>query len=220
MFDSEVEICGYNCFRQDRNFKLDKSKSFNNLSCGGGSIIYVRNDISVEQITTLGGNLDSTAILLECNLGKLLLSCIYRSPSLNISQEDKLLNYFSSLNEVGDDIEKVFVGDFNFKHVSWLSGNVLGCPDSVNSSIVTEKKYMDIVQDFGLSWIITDQVTRRRVVIDSVQESLLDQIFCTDDSLINDYEIGPPLGKSDHMSILFEVKVGNNMSSDTIDVLK
>ena len=96
----------------------------------------------------------------------------------------------------------------------------MGSVDSVNSSIITERKYMDLVQDSGLSWILTDHVTRRRVVNDSVQESLLDQIFCTDDLLIDEYEIGQPLGKSDHVSIVFEVKVCNPTTNTAEDLKK
>ena len=216
LYESEIEINGYNCFRQDRNFKLDRSKCSDIVSGGGGSIIYVRSNISVEKITNLPGSLDSVAILIDCNLGKVLLSCMYRSPSLSMKQDEKLLSFFDCLTKYnGDDVEKLFMGDFNLTNVSWLSGSVLGFKDSVNSSIKAQRQYMDSVHNAGLSWLLTNEITRRRKVGDSVQESLLDQILCTEDSLINDFVIGPPLGKSDHVSIIMELNVANECYNDT-----
>ena len=220
LYESEIAINGYNCFRQDRNFKLDRSKSDETTSCGGGSVIYVRDNISVEKISKLSGNLDSVAILIDCSIGKLLLSCIYRSPSLSAKQDEILFRCFDSLTKYGDNIEKLFVGDFNLTDVSWLSGSVLGSFHSVNSSINAQRRYLDSVHNAGLSWLLTDEVTRRRIVGDSVQESLLDQVLCTDDSLIHDYVISPPLGKSDHVSIIMEINVDQSFSNTNVDSRK
>ena len=41
LFESEIVINGYHCFRQDRNFKLDRSKSDETTSCGGGLIFFM-----------------------------------------------------------------------------------------------------------------------------------------------------------------------------------
>ncbi len=91
LYEAEIDIPGYTFFRQDRDFKLDRSKKPETFSCGGGSVIYVKNVISVDQITNING-FDSVAILIECSIGKLLLSCFYRSPSLNLEQDMKLCN--------------------------------------------------------------------------------------------------------------------------------
>ena len=221
LYEAEIEIKGYNCFRQDRDFRLNRSKGNDDISCGGGSVIYVKNTIAVEKISNITGNFDSAMILIECNIGKVLLSCLYRSPSLNMIQDNKLLECFNSLIKYGDQIEKIFLGDFNFSDVSWVSGSVLGSVESVNTSLQIQRKYMDVVHNAGLSWLLTDEITRRRKVGDVVQESLLDQILCTDESLINDYVIGPPLGKSDHASIIIELNLlGDGVNDSSIDVKK
>ena len=67
--------------------------------------------------------------------------------------------------------------------------------------------FLDSVRYAGLSWLLTEEITRRRIVDNSVQKSLLDQVLCTDDSLIHDYVISPPLGRSDHVSIIIEINV-------------
>ncbi len=218
LFEAEVTIPGYNIFRQDRNFKLDRTVGNCNVSCGGGSIIYVRNNINVDKITSIQSGFDSVAILMECNIGKVLLSCIYRSPSLSFEQDMKLLNYLGNLIKLDDSIEKVFIGDFNLSNVSWISGTVKGCADSVNKSLQIQHQYLNTVHSAGLTWLLTDQVTRRRSVGDEVQESLLDQVLCTEDALIRDFSIGPPLGRSDHVSIIVELNMfgdGSHCTNET-----
>ena len=59
---------------------------------------------------------------------------------------------------------------------------------------------MDIDQNNELSWIITDEVTRRRKVGNVVQGSTIDQIFC-------EFQINQPLGKSDHVSIVIDLNL-------------
>ena len=220
LFDSEVDIDGYNCFRQDRNFKLDRTVNSVEVSSGGGSVIYVKNTIIVEKISEVVGNLDSVAVLLECNLGRVLLCYMYRSPSLGLNQDRKLLKYFESLSNYGETAEKVIMGDFNLTDVSWMSGSVMAHADTSNSLLQIQQQYMDVVHNVGFSWLLMNEVTRRRLVNGKIQENLLDQVLCSDESLINDFVLGPPLGKSDHVSIFIELNLsedGVNESSVEVD---
>ena len=57
----------------------------------------------------------------------------------------------------------------------------------MNKNIVLQQNFLDIVQNNVLSWIITDEVTRSKKVCNVVQESTIDQIFCTDESLISEF---------------------------------
>ncbi len=207
LFDAEVTIPGYAYFRQDRNFKLDRTIGNCNVSHGGGSIIYVRDNIKVDKITSIESGIDSIAIIIESNIGKVLISCIYRSPSLSLDQDMKLCNYLESLTKIDDNIEKVFLGDFNLSDVSWIGGTVKCSVDAANKNLQAQRQYLDTVHSAGLTWLLTDQVTRRRLVGDKVQESLLDQVLCTEDALIRDFTIGSPLGRSDHVSIIVELNM-------------
>ena len=59
----------------------------------------------------------------------------------------------------------------------------------------------------GLSWYSTTETTRRRIVNESLQESLLDQVLYTNDALINNCTVLSPLGRSVHVSVLVELGV-------------
>ncbi|KAL5262942.1 hypothetical protein ACHWQZ_G008372 [Mnemiopsis leidyi] len=72
---------------------------------------------------------------------------------------------------------------------------------------------MDVFNDNGLTWYFTNDITRRRLVKDTLQESLLDQVLYTNDALVNGCEIVSPLGRSDHVGIMLDLVV--SPSTDT-----
>ena len=128
------------------------------------------------------------------------------------------MQYLSS-KIVGDsDVERVIVGDFNCPQIYWLSGSVVGPSESVNRSIVFQKQFLDQVHNAGLDWLITDEVTRRRKVGSSIQESTLDQIFVSEESLISEFNIKGPLGKSDHVSMILDLNVAPPKKSHCNDI--
>ena len=51
-------------------------------------------------------------------------------------------------------------------------------------------------------WYLTDEVTRRRYVNSTLQESALDQILSTNYTIVSDSTVVSAVGKSDHMSIV------------------
>ena len=113
-------------------------------------------------------------------------------------------------------------GDFNCPDISWVSGNVVGPKNSVNNNIVLQQKFVDNVHNAGLSWLVTDEITRRRKVGIKVQESTIDQVFLSEESLVNEFNLYSPLGKSDHVSMIVElglVKI-NQCHSTEIDDAK
>ena len=97
LFDAKVDIPGYTLFRHDRDFQLDRTKfdkanNHNKYSGGGGSAIYIKSNLNAELVKKNSGP-DSVAILLDTNIGKVLIGCLYRSPSLNNIQDKELLNF-------------------------------------------------------------------------------------------------------------------------------
>ena len=63
----------------------------------------------------------------------------------------------------------------------------------------------------GLQWFLFDNtITRRRLVNGVLQESCLDNILSSNPSFINDVTIVSPLGLSDHMGVLCDIKTKND----------
>ena len=157
ILDAEVYIPVFCLFRGDRTFVLDRSKENVEISTGGGSLIYVKNIFPASEISSFKAP-DSLAISIKTPIGNITVACIYRSGSLNKSQDRQLLSSLRHLCTSDLSNEMIMVGDFNMRDVSWVTGNVVGSEASISN------EYMDMIADSGLNWYITDQITRRRLV--------------------------------------------------------
>ena len=87
--------------------------------------------------------------------------------------------------------------------VSWQNGNVIGVLSSENKFLNFHLQYLTLFTEKGMNWLLTNEVTRRRMVNRGLQESLHDQILFTNDALLSGFKILSPLGKSD-LGISFE----------------
>ena len=206
ILDAELQIDGFSFVRKDRNFKIKDSNS-EGVSGGGGALIYYKQFINISVFDCCDNAPDSLAILVPTTEGNVCFSCIYRSPSLNVSQNNMLLGCMDEICHEHNDYETLLMGDFNLPNDSWETGTVKGLMNSNNQILITQGKYMEFFNRKGLSWHLTSETTRRRLVKDILQESLLDQVLYTNQALVSDVELLPPLGKSDHLCLMVELDV-------------
>ena len=193
-------------FRKDRDFKIENSTK-NDISGGGGSIIYVKSYCNASLVNSFNTAPDSLAVNMTTSGGVINICCIYRSTSLNLNQNNILLSCIKNICNVKSDFETILLGDFNLPNVLWETGSINSNIASKNQFLINQQKFLDIFNDRGLTWYFTNETTRRRLVNDTLQESLLDQVLYTNDALVNGCKIVSPLGKSDHVGILVELVV-------------
>ena len=221
--DFEVNISGFTCFRVDRKFR--KSKKGAGPSCvgggecsdtsgGGGSIIYIRSELNAKLAVNFNAP-DSLACSFECNLGVVVIACVYRTPALSGTQNTQMLNSIRRLCVDNSENEVILVGDLNLPDVCWVSGTVGGPVDTKDKGLIIQNDYVDLITELGLTWHVTDEITRRRVVGGVLQESTLDQVISSNDALVNGFEILSPLGKSDHHCVLVDLNITGSMSTNT-----
>ena len=154
----------------------------------------------------------SVAIDIETTYGKICLACIYRSTSLPDSKNDILLDCIMNICNESNNFETILTGDFNLPDVSWANGLVSGC--SVTKKFLNlQLEYLDLFTQKGLKWYLTNEITRRRMVAGTLQESLLDQVLSTNDALVSSFKILSPLGKSDHVCI--NIDLGISFGNDS-----
>ena len=200
IFDAEVFIQNYTIFRSDRADGREK----------GGSCIYVHNSFACSLIDSFVAP-DSIALMIDFNNFKLILACIYRSPSLNHKDNTTLLQQIRNLTKMlTDDTQIMLTGDFNLPNVLWNTGSV-NCPNLTrNKQFTVQQNFINLFQETGMHWHLPDgSITRQRMYDGKLQESLLDQILTSDPVILNSYEILAPVGKSDHLGILSTIATGN-----------
>ena len=199
--DAEINVPNFTLYRKDRA----------NGKSGGGSCVYVSNTLRVKRIENFDAN-DSIAVLIDIDPSPIVLVCVYRTQALTWEEN---LNLISQVN--GIDIppggEMVVIGDFNLPDVVWNTGTVR-CPVStVDKRFVIQKLMLEMFYSKNLNWVFDDNViTRRRTVNGALQESLLDQVLVTNLDIVRNTQVVAPLGKSDHVGILCEIKCSNNLS--------
>ena len=69
---------------------------------------------------------DCSALKIECDIGNVIIACVYRSPSLSQAQNKHLLGKIKRLSLDCADGGLVLVGDLNLGDVCWATGTVSG----------------------------------------------------------------------------------------------
>ena len=201
ILDAEVSLANYNMYREDRE----------SGSRHGGSAIFVHKGIKAQLLPWFKG-CESVAVRINTALGDLTIVCLYRSPSLDsVSDNSCLLSEIGKI-PTGPENNVIIVSDINLPHVNWNSGIVEGPVGTEDKVLVMEQHYLDLFSAKGFRWYLSDRCTRRRLVSNVIQESLLDQVFTNNDNIINDIEYLAPMGKSDHVSLKVGLKIENDLT--------
>lgn len=185
--NSIINIPGYILYRLDRD----------NKRCGGVAI-YVANQLNgwtiISKVNTKYQNNTVEALWLDIQYRELsfLMACVYRPPSSSFSHSDETL--FNTIEKAASENTVIIAGDFNLPKIKWPIQISHGYDNLCEN-------FVNMYTNTNLNQLIT-QITRKR----NQEESLLDLIFCNDDSLICDIEYHPPIGKSDHLVITATVQ--------------
>ena len=198
--DAEMSIPNFDLFREDRASNIK----------GGGSAIYIHKNFHAEKLNWFE-NTETVALKVQLPTMELYVICLYRSPSLkSVEENEKLLSQIANIpTDGGRNI--ILVGDLNLPNVDWKHGIVKKPENSVDKNLCMQSEFLDLFIAKGFNWFIEDQITRIRKVNDNLQQSTLDQVLSSNESLINSVEFQAPLGKSDHLGLLIELNVNVNL---------
>jgi len=125
---------------------------------------------------------------------KLLISCIYRSPTSSITNNEDLNQQICMLSTNVMATHILIMGDFNYPNINWKYGTTT--PSSPESS------FLDAVNDSYLHQHVTNP-TRARA---NQCPGVLDLVLTNEENMLSDLQFMAPLGKSDHAVLSFELK--------------
>ncbi len=127
---------------------------------------------------------------------KLLLGCIYRSPSTNNESTHSLCNLLQEVDEAKPS-HMLIVGDFNYPEIDRFDCHSNASPNH-RSQIFINK-----IQDMFLFQHITEYKRYR----EGQNPSILDLILTNMEGMVNDIQYIPPMGKSDHVCLVFNTNM-------------
>ncbi|MEW8548554.1 MAG: reverse transcriptase family protein [Candidatus Thiodiazotropha sp.] len=194
--DAEIDLNDYELFRCDR---VDGK--------GGGSLLYVHNcfqTLDCNEINDIGFQESVWRIVNLNQENKLLVGVVYRSPSSNQINDDKLLQTFQKVVNIKGITHILIMGDFNMPDIKWNSMYVQGNSDTLYS------RFFDLTQDLFL-YQHTMEHTRFRI---DQEPSLLDLLFTNDEMMISDIKYEQPIGKSDHVVLKFDFHCGELLGTE------
>lgn len=178
-------------------FRLDDYDLFiSELGVGRGVAIHVHNSIQANSVK-LEQCIFKESVWCSIKLNKgdnLLLGTIYRSP--NSSQENN-----ESLNQLMTQMARksfthiLITGDFNYKEIDW---------QDLTTSVAIEHEasvFLECIRDSGLTQHVK-QPTRFR---QNQRSSVLDLVFTNEEGMLDNLDILPGIGASDHCLLSFKL---------------
>ena len=190
---NEFKLHGYQCFTSDLQ---------NNAR---GVVIYGKQDLPVNFCRELRNDDFKESVWCEIRIDneKLLLGAVYKSPSSDRVNQEKLFELIKKAANLGHN-HMIVLGDFNFPEVDWKNWTVNG------GEGIMAFKFVECVRDnFLFQHVLED--TRYRM---GQNPSCLDLLFTKDEGVIENLKFGDKLGASDHVSFTFDVKCKANRQSD------
>lgn len=179
---------------------------------GRGSIMYIKKDIPYKEVI-----LDSKfsnfeeVILAEINLNKndrILCVNVYRRGESSELNNNLLLDIIDSIcNKKYSHI--IIMGDFNLKQINWEESS---CPGENTEDF--NHKFIECIRDNFLFQHVTEPTRKRG----QDEPSTLDLIFTNEENMVKDLEYLPPLGRSDHSVIKFNIPCARDIREPKIIV--
>ena len=181
----ELELPGYQLFLSNEG-QVPKR----------GAAIYVKDSIRCTKEDVDGGLFqESVWINLELDRTRLLLGCIYRSPSSSSENNSELCNLLKKACQRKHD-HLLLVGDFNYRDINWDLNTI----SSANEDC---RNFLNCVDDLFLYQHVLSPTRYREGQLPST----LDLVFTNEEELILDLNYGSPLGKSDHISLSIQLSL-------------
>ncbi len=157
----------------------------------GGAAAYIKNNIKFEQLTISSPSQDTIWIVIKTKNNKSrIYGCIYRPPSSTDDNNNRLIQNIKDICSKYDEV--ILIGDFNLPTINWHLENCTGIYPNI---------FLENIRGCHLEQLITEKTRYRH----GQNPSTLDLLFASNPSLIENIKHLPPLGKSDHDVISFNV---------------
>ena len=182
-----LEIEGFNMYKKHRT---DGRR-------GGGCVLYVSHELksyACKELETVQGDDAIWCWVRLSNEARILVGCMYRSPTSTGANNTHFMNQIIRASEVANQNRVLLMGDFNVKEINWEEDEAEGETSTLQS------RFFECTKD---SYLIQHVYAPTRFRND--QESTLDLIFTKEEEDVKNIEVLQPLGKSDHGIVLCDL---------------
>ena len=185
--DSEIAIDGYTLFRKDRL-----------VGIGGGVLLYVSEDLKAESVPVLNSHDFEDSIWCKVRISPsktLLIGVCYRSTNSSHINNINLIDLLNKVTDLPDINQILIMGDFNYPGIDWENMSTSGGRDA--------ESFHEKMNDYLFIQHVKFN-TRHRI---NNVSSRLDLIFTNEEEMIGNISPEVPLGRSDHVGVLFQLEL-------------
>lgn len=172
-------------------------KNVINAGEGRGLLLYIRRNMSFIEINLKHQYCEYICLEVKGVNDTILIASVYRSPSSDVIENDKLLEVMQEFNN-HQAKHKLFMGDFNLPNINWEN-----CTTTAGSNSL-EYKFIETTRDCFMIQHIKE-TTRHR---GETRGSVIDLVFSSNEEIVNNIRVESPLGRSDHACITFTCDIG------------
>lgn len=182
--EAEFTPPGYKAFRKDRNISWYKAGTYTDTN-RGGVLLLIKEELN--PVLHIASDVSAEILWVSTSLNPStdwLFGVCYRP---EVDEDLMLPRIIDSINKI-DNQNVMLLGDFNFRNISWELGTCIR---------PLEQFFLDSINDNLLHQII-DIPTRG--------DNILDLAFVGDPTAVEDYDVIPGLGSSDHNIVKIQIK--------------
>lgn len=122
-----------------------------------------------------------------------LVGCVYRSPNSTRENFDMLTELLYKIRDLRY-THKLIMGDFNIREINW----------DENTTNVNEEHIATVFLECMRDSFLIQHVKQYTRIRENQEPSLLDLILTNEENMVNNIAYNPGLGKSDHLSLVFD----------------
>ena len=179
-----------------QSFVLEGYSCLSNTK-GRGVSLFIKEGIEVTRITEIE-DIFTPSVFCKMSLSKeysIILGLVYRSPSCSDEENTKLNSMIDqSLRKFGKE-KYVLLGDFNYPEIDWISETCTRREDH------PAHKFFDTIQQHFLHQLVKEPTHHRAMQTPTT----IDLVITNEEDLIDNIHYLPPLGKSHHSVLAYEI---------------
>ena len=173
-------------------YHIDGYNAFHSTDNGRGVIFYAKDTFNISPNQYLNSLYhDATWCDWTVDQKTIILGCIYRSPS-DVQSCETILHLLNEVSEISNNV--LITCDFNYKDINWEDLT------TIHNETHPEYKFIECLRDNYLFQHVR-HFTRCR---SEQTRNTLDLIITKAEHNIDNIEIGPSLGCSDHVTLIFD----------------
>ena len=161
---------------------------------GRGVALYVRDSVKSGDLKLTTSSKSSTWCEVKLkNKDRLVIGLVYRSPNTTDEENNKLIDMVTEVVNMKPS-HLMIMGDLNYPGIEWST--------MMSTGSMQECEFLESFRD----WFLFQHSTQPTHYTAKQRANILDVVMTNEERMVDDLEIGEPVGRSDHVVLRWSLK--------------